>query len=170
MGTNSEDDDDDSDDSTDADTDSGEEDKCVEFTKDECDEQVDSADGDAECTYNKQTGSCYGIVRSQGIRGNGNFDDGYNAAQNEAKAESSQLYTVVGVLGGIIGALILIISGGVYYVYNQDKKRRDGGSMQMIGNGNDERTINVDDDVIVNNVEDVSPMVTKGGDTEPMLD
>merc|ERR1711971_1175316 len=107
-------DDDDSGDSTDADTDSGEEDKCVE--------QVDSADGDAECTYNEQTGECYGIVRSQGIRGNGNFDDGYNAAKNAAKEESDQLNTIVGVLGGIIGALILVIAGGAYYIYTKDQK------------------------------------------------
>merc|ERR1719251_769480 len=92
----------------------------IEFTKSECDEQIDSADGDAECTYNEQTGECYGIVRSQGIRGNGNFDDGYNAAKNAAKEESDQLNTIVGVLGGIIGALILVIAGGAYYIYTKD--------------------------------------------------
>merc|ERR1719229_2204967 len=135
-----------------------------EVKESDCDDQTDD-NGDGECMYNSQSGSCYGVVRSQGIRGNGNFDDGYNAAEKAAKAESDELNTIVGVLGGIIGALILVIAGGVYYVYNQGKHQRDHSSMEMIENN--ERTINVNDEMIVNNVEDVTPMVTKGGDTEP---
>merc|ERR1712222_121258 len=108
------------------------------------DEQIDSADGDAECTYNEQTGECYGIVRSQGIRGNGNFDDGYNAAKNAAKADSDELNTIVGVLGGIIGALVLVIVVGGYYIYNEKKEGMDihrAVSMEMVED-NETITIN----------------------------
>merc|ERR1711997_352407 len=58
---------------------------------------------------------------SNGIHGKGNFDDGFVAAQQEAQQESSSLYTAIGILGGTLGALVLVIAGGVYFLYSRNK-------------------------------------------------
>ena len=112
-----------------------------------------SIDDDTEEDY-----ECVAVVRRAGVRGNGGFDDGYTAAQNAAQQESQELLTVVGVLGGIIAALVIIIGVGGYFMWNRINKKQ--GSVAFQGYEQDphkavemvdenqygQATINVDDD------------------------
>merc|ERR1719150_1394382 len=79
-------------------------------------------DGNHYCAINQNTQSCYGIVASDGIYGKGNFDTGYTAAQAAADAETQQLNTIVGVLGGIVGLLVILAAAGGYYFYTKQKE------------------------------------------------
>merc|ERR1712244_85040 len=98
-----------------------EEDICVGLIESDCDDVTDE-DGDMECAYNAISGDCYGIERRQGRFGAGNFDDGFIAAQEEAEKESSGLYAVIGVLGGVVGIMLIVIAVGGYYLYNKTNK------------------------------------------------
>merc|ERR1712032_89320 len=89
--------------SNDDDTESEDEyvDPCADLTVDECGNQHDD-DGNQVCGLNVQTDSCYEVVESRGVYGRGNFDEGYNAAQQEAVKETSSLNTIVGIMGAVI--------------------------------------------------------------------
>merc|ERR1712048_1384505 len=102
----SEDDDDETDDSEDDDDETDTDSETDTDTEDETDEEAE--DGDMECAYNAISGDCYGIERRQGRFGAGNFDDGFIAAQEEAEKESSGLYAIIGVLGGVVGILLIV--------------------------------------------------------------
>merc|ERR1712154_207286 len=150
--------DDETSDETDTDTDSTddddeedvveeeEEDLCEGLIESDCDELTDD-DGDVECAYNKVIGDCYGIERRQGRFGSGNFDDGFIAAQEEAEKESSGLYAVIGVLGGVVGIMFIVIAFGGYWIYNNKGKNGHGQvagtEMTDVSMG---QTINIDDD------------------------
>merc|ERR1719195_2504526 len=69
-----------------------------------------------------ETNDCYEITTARGIYGKGNFDDGYNAAQAKTQAETQQLNTVVGVMGGLIAVLVLVIAGGSYWIWSKKNK------------------------------------------------
>merc|ERR1712156_365638 len=71
---------------------------------------MDVADDDDQCV-NLDADEC----------GKGNFDDGYTAAQEEADEQAAQLYTAIGILGGIMGILVLTVLGGAYYIYSSKK-------------------------------------------------
>jgi len=96
------------------------EDECVGLDADECGNTFGD-DGAQLCGYNTQTDDCYEVVMTVGIRGRGNFDDGYTAAQEEADEQAAQLYTAIGVLGGILALLVLTVLGGAYYVHSNRK-------------------------------------------------
>merc|ERR1712113_145985 len=127
MGTSNEETSTDNTDSTDEtnddeeEEDEEEEDICEGLIEKDCDDEHD-VDGDAECAYNKVSGSCYSIERRQGRFGAGNFDDGFIAAQEEAEQDKSGLYAVIGVLGGVIGIMMIVMAVGGYYLYNQSNK------------------------------------------------
>jgi len=116
------DDSDDSDDSGDDSIDTEEIDAyCATLTANSCSAATDD-DGYHLCAVNLNTGSCYGIVASDGIYGKGNFDTGYTAAQAAADQETQQLNTIVGVLGGIVGLLVILAAAGGYYFYTKQKE------------------------------------------------
>merc|ERR1711933_412298 len=100
-----------------------------------------------ECAYNAISGDCYGIERRQGRFGAGNFDDGFIAAQEEAEKESSGLYAITGVLGGVVGILLIVMAFGGYYIYTQMNKgdRKVVCSTEM-ADASMGQTINIDDD------------------------
>jgi len=96
------------------------EDECVGLDADECGNSFGD-DGGQLCGYNTQTADCYEVVERVGIRGRGNFDDGWSAAQAEADVQATQLYTAIGILGGILVLLVLTVLGGIYYIYSTRK-------------------------------------------------
>merc|ERR1712110_313013 len=110
-------------DDNDDDTESEDEyvDPCADLTVDECGNQHDD-DGNQVCGLNVQTDSCYEVVESRGVYGRGNFDEGYNAAQQEAVKETSSLNTIVGIMGAVIAVLVCGIAGGAYYMYQSNNK------------------------------------------------
>merc|ERR1712244_68206 len=123
-----------------------EEDICECLIETDCGNETDE-DGDLECAYNKVSGDCYGIERRQGRFGSGNFDDGFIAAQEEAEKESSGLYAVIGVLGGVVGIMFIVIAFGGCWIYNNKGKNGHGQvagtEMTDVSMG---QTINIDDD------------------------
>lgn len=152
-----------------ADVDSeSEEDICGGLVEYDCLDLSDD-DGDAECAFNAVQNDCYSIERRDGRHGSGNFDDGYNTAKQQAVVESNQLTTLIGVLGGIIGALVLIISGGGYYFYktkgNSTMGMDDMGQTSTIDEYYDEQPMVIS----TGTIENVSPVMTKGNDSDPML-
>merc|ERR1712154_607796 len=96
-------------------------DPCADLEREESGEQHDD-DGNQVCGLNVQTDTCYEVVESRGVYGRGNFDEGYNAAQQEAVAETANLNLIVGVMGAVIGVLVLVVAGGVYFVYQKSNK------------------------------------------------
>merc|ERR1712228_178140 len=110
-------------DNDDDDTESEEEyvDPCADLTVDECGNQHDD-DGNQVCGLNVQTDSCYEVVESRGVYGRGNFDEGYNAAQQQAVEETANLNLIVGIMGAVIGVLVLVVVGGAYFVYQRNNK------------------------------------------------
>merc|ERR1712087_645437 len=121
TGSNSQDDDsvsDSNEESNSIDVDSEEEDLCIGLTQIDCASEVED-DGDAECAYNAVTGDCYGIERREGRMGSGNFDDGYNTAIQKANDEQAQLELLVTVLAVVVGLLVLVIIGGVVYIWKK---------------------------------------------------
>lgn len=98
----------------------GDDDLCEGLDADECGNTFGD-DGAQICGYNTLNGDCYEVVMTAGTRGKGNFDDGYSAAQAEADEQASQLYTAIGVLGGIMALLVLTVLGGVYYIHTSRK-------------------------------------------------
>merc|ERR1712154_304219 len=140
-------------------------DECARFEGEECIGNEDNYDefGNAKCAQNQQTGDCYSVVRSQGSRGRGGFDDGYVAAEEAAEKESGQLYVVVGVLGGIIGALMLVIVGGIYYGF----KRRE--SVETEGNIKGIQSMDMEMIDIENGGADDKGINVKYADTDAML-
>merc|ERR1711994_996075 len=96
------------------------EDSCVGLDADECGSTFGD-DGAQLCGYNTMTDDCYEVVMTAGTRGKGSFDDGYTAAQAQADEQAAQLYTAIGILGGIMGLLILTVLGGGYYIYSSKK-------------------------------------------------
>merc|ERR1712048_301915 len=152
----SEDDDDetDTDSETDTDTedetdeeadDEEEEDICVGLIESDCDDVTDE-DGDMECAYNAISGDCYGIERRQGRFGAGNFDDGFIAAQEEAEKESSGLYAVIGVLGGIIGIMMIVMAFGGYYVWSMSNNGHSKVATVEMTDASMGQTINIEND------------------------
>merc|ERR1712061_636027 len=127
VSSDSNDDDDDTDSQddnySDDDTESDEEyvDPCADLEREECGEQHDD-DGNQVCGLNVQTDGCYEVVESRGVYGRGNFDEGYNAAQQEAVKETSSLNTIVGIMGAVIAMLVCGIAGGAYYMYQSNNK------------------------------------------------
>jgi len=95
-------------------------DTCAGLDADECGSTFGD-DGAQLCGYNTATNDCYEVVMTAGTRGRGNFDDGYTAAQQEADEQAAQLYTAIGILGGIMGLLVLTVIGGAYYIYSSRK-------------------------------------------------
>jgi len=108
----------DTDDDIDSETDDDDVDLCAGLEADECSSQFDD-DGQQVCGLNINTDQCYEVVESRGIYGRGNFDEGYNSAQQEAEKAKSSLNLIVGVMGAVIGVLVLCIAGGAYFVYHQ---------------------------------------------------
>lgn len=104
------------------DDDEEEEDECLGLSSSECQEETDDDTGDAECAFNAIEEECYSIVRRAGLMGEGTYDDGFIAAQSAAKQQNDALLTVVGVLAGIIGALVIVIGAGGYYFYQKSQK------------------------------------------------
>merc|ERR1712008_317795 len=80
-------------------------------SEEECGEQHDD-DGNQVCGLNVQTDTCYEVVESRGVYGRGNFDEGYNAAQQEGVEETANLNLLVGIMGAVIGVLVLVVAGG----------------------------------------------------------
>lgn len=111
------------DDSDSIDVDSDEEDLCIGLTQNECGAIIRD-DGDAECAFNTVTGDCYDIERREGRMGSGNFDDGYNTAREQADNEQAQLELLVTVLGVTVGLLVLIIIGGILYVWTKSNSKK----------------------------------------------
>merc|ERR1711933_105873 len=107
---------------------------------------MNDVDGDAECAFNKVSGSCYSIERRQGRFGAGNFDDGFIAAQEEAQKDQSGLYAVIGVLGGVIGIMMIVMAFGGYYVYNLSKNGHSKVATIEMADGSMGQTINIDND------------------------
>merc|ERR1719244_173454 len=131
-------DDEDSDDSDDADSDDSVDDSndtessdevstseldafCAQQTVEKCSEYTNE-DGFHLCAVNVNTNDCYGVVSAEGIYGKGNFDQGYSAAQSTADQQTQQLNTIVGVLGGIVGLLVILAAAGGYYFYAKSKE------------------------------------------------
>merc|ERR1712039_348692 len=132
-------------DETDEADDEEEEDICVGLIESDCDDVTDE-DGDMECAYNAVSGDCYSIERRQGRFGAGNFDDGFIAAQEEAKKDNAGLYAIIGVLGGVVGIMLIVIAFGGYYWYSQSNKSHApvvSTELTDMANG---QTINIDDD------------------------
>merc|ERR1719244_49008 len=134
----SDDSDDDDDDSDDADSDDSVDDSndtessdevstseldafCAQQTVEKCKEYTNE-DGFHLCAVNVNTNDCYGVVSAEGIYGKGNFDQGYSAAQSTADQQTQQLNTIVGVLGGIVGLLVILAAAGGYYFYAKSKE------------------------------------------------
>merc|ERR1712113_931196 len=140
-------------------------DDCIGREQDDCDEQTDD-NGDVECAFNIVENTCKSYVRREGRYGSGNFDDGYIAAKDQAAKESSELTTLIGILGGIIGALILIIAGGGYYFYRQMNFNNKGKAISGIDG--DGQSTNIDNDEhMVMGINTEAPV--KANDTDPML-
>lgn len=114
---------------------------CAGLAADQCTEYADD-DGYHLCALNANTQNCYGIVASDGIYGKGNFDSGYTAAQSTANAETQQLNTIVGVLGGIVGLLGIAGAFGGYYFYTKSKENAAPGA-----GTNEVRSMEFDDTV-----------------------
>merc|ERR1712129_100357 len=112
---------DDTDSNDEEDVDSDEEDECEGLIESDCNDTTDD-EGDAECAYNVVSGDCYSIERREGRFGSGNFDDGFIAAKEEANQQTSGLYAVIGVLGGVVGIMLIVIVFGGYYLYNKTNK------------------------------------------------
>merc|ERR1712129_541011 len=122
-----------------------EEDVCDGLVESDCDDVTDDT-GDMECAYNAVSGDCYSIERRQGRFGAGNFDDGFIAAQEDADKQSSGLYAIIGVLGGVVGIMLICIAVGGYYLYSQRNKSHApvvSTELTEVANG---QTINIDDD------------------------
>jgi len=119
---------DDSDDTESSDSDTATastEDLCSGLASSSCRELVDD-EGFQICAVNANTNNCYEIVASDGIYGKGNFDEGYTAAQSTANEQTQQLNTIVGVLGGIVGLLMIVAVAGAYYFYlNQEATEKE---------------------------------------------
>merc|ERR1711993_88878 len=112
------------DDDNDDDTESVEDeyvDPCADLEREECGEQHDD-DGNQVCGLNVQTDTCYEVVESRGVYGRGNFDEGYNAAQQQAVEETANMNLIVGIMGAVIGVLVLFVAGGAYFVYQKHNK------------------------------------------------
>ena len=136
---------------------------CAAQTASSCRKEVDTL-GSELCALQKSDDDdsdddyeCVAVVRRAGINGNGNYDDGYTAAQNEAKATNDELLTVVGVLGGIIAALIIIIAAGAYFLWRRMKDKNNDrnvhNAVEMVDDHENDhdaqtygQTINVHDD------------------------
>jgi len=95
-------------------------DECAGLEANECGNTFGD-DGMQLCGYNTMTENCYEVVMTAGTRGSGNFDDGYTAAQAVADEQAAQLYTAIGVLGGIMAILVLTVLGGAYYIHSNRK-------------------------------------------------
>merc|ERR1711971_469088 len=108
------------DDGVDAEEDNDEAFCASQIDQSDCQSQSDD-DGFVRCGFNSLTNECFAVVESNGLNGRGNFDDGFVAAQQKAQQQSSSLYTAIGILGGTLGALLLVIAGGVYFLYNRNK-------------------------------------------------
>merc|ERR1719195_2531011 len=96
-------------------------DLCVGLDSSECGNTFGD-DGMQMCGYNTNTDDCVAVVMTAGQRGRGNFDDGYTMAQQELDEQASELYTVIGILGGLVGLLMLTVIGGGYYIYSNKKQ------------------------------------------------
>merc|ERR1719333_2016416 len=144
----------------------GEDDRCVGLDADECGNTFGD-DGAQLCGYNTQSDDCYEVVMTAGIRGRGNFDDGYTAAQEEAEEQAAQLYTAIGVLGGILALLVLTVLGGAYYIHSTRKQVDyrhtavpsaiidvDGGSTRTKG-----QHIRIESHSVVHHTSDSTPML-----------
>lgn len=101
--------------------DAGDDDACLGLDSSECGNTFGD-DGMQMCGYNTNTDDCFEVVMTAGQRGRGNFDDGYTMAQEELDEQASQLYTVIGILGGLVGLLVLTVMGGAYYIYSNKQQ------------------------------------------------
>eukprot|EP01083_Nonionella_stella_P250597 865441_1 len=104
---------------------------CENISSEHCGEEVDD-DGDPICTYNGEKKECFSIVRKAGSLGHGNYDDGYNAAQQTAGQDHDELNIVIGILGGLIGVLSLVIIGGIYWIWKNNLVKSNTNSMEFI--------------------------------------
>merc|ERR1712039_643195 len=110
-----------------AEGDSGDDDGWLGLDSSECGNTFGD-DGMQMCGYNTNTDDCVAVVMTAGQRGRGNFDDGYTMAQQELDEQASELYTVIGILGGLVGLLMLTVLGGGYYIYSNKKQFEYGHS------------------------------------------
>merc|ERR1712141_867941 len=122
---------------------------CASLSSNQCSNAY-ADDGSAICAVNAVNNNCYAVVASSGMYGSGNFDDGYTAAEAQMEAETQQLATIVGVLGGMIAVLVLLFVGGGYYFYKKSKLHE--AQMQNM------------------EVDDPTPHSMETGDCEPMME
>jgi hypothetical protein len=140
--------------------DSSIDDICDDLTETICGTEADEI-GEVLCAFNRQTGECYPVTRQDGRFGSGNYDDGYIAAKSQAEQETGELTTLIGVLGGIIGGLILIILGGGWYFYKEMKKDKHN---KIAGIESDGQSVNVDDENMI-----IDTTNGKDNASDPML-
>merc|ERR1719283_578080 len=122
---------------------------CASLSSNQCSNAY-ADDGSAICAINAVSNNCYAVVAQSGMYGSGNFDDGYTAAEAQMEAETQQLATIVGVLGGMIAVLVLLFIGGGYYFYKKSKLHE--AQMQNM------------------EVDDPTPHSMETGDCEPMME
>merc|ERR1719492_685151 len=122
---------------------------CASLSSNQCSNAY-ADDGSAICAVNAVSNNCYAVVAQSGMYGSGNFDDGYSAAEAQMEAETQQLATIVGVLGGMIAVLVLLFIGGGYYFYKKSKLHE--AQMQNL------------------EVDDPTPHSMETGDCEPMME
>jgi len=85
-------------------------------------------------------------LNEEGRFGAGNFDDGFIAAQEEAEKESSGLYAVIGVLGGVVGIMMIVMAFGGYYVWNMSKNGHSKVATIEMADASMGQTINIEND------------------------
>jgi len=120
------DDDTDSDDGDDGDDGFAEiedDDECANLSESECNAASYDDEGNQRCAYNAVRGKCNRMVPSEGAFGSGNFDDGFLTARNQSESDTSALYAMIGVLGGVIAILVLIIIVGGWYCHKKKSQR-----------------------------------------------
>merc|ERR1712048_531096 len=122
---------------------------CASLSSNQCSNAY-ADDGSAICAVNAVSNNCYAVVAQSGMYGSGNFDDGYTAAEAQMEAETQQLSTIVGVLGGMIAVLVLLFIGGGYYFFKKSKLHE--AQMQNM------------------EVDDPTPHSMETGDCEPMME
>jgi uncharacterized membrane protein YciS (DUF1049 family) len=122
-------------------------DLCLTQTESTCG-TLEEDDGQKLCAFNTQTNNCYAIMEQrEGRFGRGNFDDGFIAAQTQHAQQATQLEAIIGIMGGVIAALVLVLICGGYYLYNKLQKVKIDKVLEMDElNENETENINIDDD------------------------
>lgn len=125
RGDGTESDDDDDDEENENEEEGDDEDECDGLSEGDC-STLFGDDGQQLCGLNIATSECYEVVRSNGVYGRGSFDAGYSAAKKEAESTNDGLNAVVAAMGAVIGVLVLIVVGGLWWIHSarkHDEKR-----------------------------------------------